>query len=318
MKRIESHIPRPSGAGRWRLPAPFRTPFDLARGAAYLGLAWGAGGQGLHLHLRAAALATRIALRRGRLPAGGAHAWLVAPLDSVRYFELDFCWRHAAARSSGALRYLDLSSPRLFALLLLRARPRLTGLLVNPDAKDLCVTAAALRDCGLQERCSVLEATAEGARLEADRFDLVTSISVLEHIPAPGDSRALRLLWDAVAPGGQLLVTVPCAREAFEEHIDRDEYGLLPRDARGFVFGQRFYDEALLRETFFATCGEPGALEIFGEREPGHFLADRARKNDGTWKPWREPWELATRWQRFASIAKLPGLGVAAMSFIKP
>lgn len=316
MKRIESHIPRPAPGRPKRLPWLARAPLDAARAAVFLSLSWLRGAPGLSTHLRAAALGLQVAARRGRFPPGGAQGWLVAPLDSVRYFELDFCWRQAA-RAPRARRYLDLSSPRLFPVLLLRSRPQLCGELLNPDAKDLALTAQLVEDCRLQARCALREARIEDAALPAAAFELVTSISVIEHLPAPQDAQAVRLLWDAVAPGGHLLLTVPCAREAVEEHVDFDEYGLLQRDAKGFVFGQRFYDEALLREVFFATCGAPRALEIFGERQPGHFLADRARKNDGTWKPWREPYSVATDWRRYPSVDALPGFGVAAMAFEK-
>jgi SAM-dependent methyltransferase len=301
-----------------RLPHFIRDPLNLGKSAAFLALAWLRGGPGLAVHLSAARLGAELVLKRpGKFPPGYAASLMIAPLDSVRYFELDFCFRCAAAGPEVGS-YLDLSSPRLFPVLLLRERRGLTAQLLNPDASDLAVTEAMVAACGLQGRCATLQATMDAAGLQEASFDLATSISVIEHIPSPGDAEAVRLLWRAVKPGGQLVATVPCAREALEEFVDFDEYGLLQPDARGYVFGQRFYDQALLEEVFFRTCGAPRKMEIFGERNAGAFVRDRARKNSATSKPWREPYMVATEYARFPAIAELPGWGVAAMSFIKP
>lgn len=314
MKRLDSQIPRSGAAvpGR-RANGPIRKAFDVGRSAAFLAAAWLHRGPGLGAHLRIARLGAELLLRRPPgLPREYARSLVVAPLDSVRYFEFDFCWR-AARNATG--RYLDLSSPRALPILLLRASEGLTAELLNPDESDLAVTRALIAACGLQARCTSRGVAIADARFEPASFDLVTALSVIEHIPAHRE--AVQLLWDAVKPGGQLIVTVPCAREALEEYLDLDEYGLLPADDRGYVFGQRFYDEALLRETFFSACGPPRRLEIFGERRAGLFVEDRAAKNTGLGRPWREPYAVATGYARFTSIGDLPGWGVAAMSFRK-
>jgi hypothetical protein len=51
---------------------------------------------------------------------------------------------------------------------------------------------------------------------------------VLEHIPEDRD--ALEKMRNLLESGGKLLLSVPCAAEAFEEYIDFDEYGLLEMD----------------------------------------------------------------------------------------
>jgi hypothetical protein len=125
-------------------------------------------------------------------------------------------------------------------------------------------------------------------------------------------------MWTWVRPGGRLVLSVPCARDPYEEYIDLDEYGLLKPDDRGFVFGQRFYDQRMIRDRFVSVCGEPSRFAILGEREPGAFLADRERKLLGKASWAREPYALATGYRRFDSIDALPGIGIAAMEFLKP
>lgn len=290
-----------------------RKAFDLGRSAAFLARAWLRRGPGIGAHLQIARLGAELLVRRPKgLSCEYAGSLVIAPLDSVRYFEFEFCLQ-AARNATG--RYLDVSSPRALPILLLRASEELTAQLINPDESDLAVTRALIEACGLQERCTARSVAITDARLAPASFDLVTALSVIEHIPA--DREAVQALWEAVKPGGQLVVTVPCAREAFEEYLDFNEYGLLPADERGYVFGQRFYDEALLRETFFSACGPPHDMQIFGELRAGLFVADRAAKNSGLGRPWREPYAVATGYARFRSIGELPGWGVAAMSFRK-
>jgi SAM-dependent methyltransferase len=196
--------------------------------------------------------------------------------------------------------------------------PRATALLLNPDAHDLAATQLLARELGLDGRCRFERSTVAEAPLGAEAFDLVTSLSVVEHIPAPGDSEAVSRMWRAVRPGGRLVLTVPCSREAYEEYVDLDEYGLQPADASGLHFGQTFYDEALLAQRIYSMCGTPSRVAVFGEREPGTFAEDRARKVRGAWRPEREPWMMATAYRRYGAVRELPGAGVVGLEFRKP
>lgn len=230
----------------------------------YWGCAALRGGPGAGMRARLAALAAPLWLRDREL----ALSLLIAPMDSVRYFEFAFAW--SGARGLAAA---------------LRVPATLSG-----------ETAATVR---------------------LARYDLITCISVLEHIPEPGDVEAVARLWAALKPGGRLVLTVPCAFDAFEEYLDVHEYGLLAADEAGFSFGQRFYDEVALNR-FRLVCGVPTRCEVFGEKVAGTATEDRRRKNAGTAKTAREPWVMATQYRRFAAIGELPGLGVVGMEFVKP
>jgi hypothetical protein len=249
------------------------------------------------------------------------NAWalplLWSPMDSVRYFELPFAWDAAKRRLPDGGRYLDVSSPRGLPMAILRARRGVTAELVNPDGRDLEQTALWARSAGVSDRCSLRRVRAARETLAAGTYDFVTCISVLEHVPEPEDEVVLAAIWAAVRRGGSLVLTVPCAKRAFDEYVDFDEYQLgVPEDA-GFVFGQRFYDERLLEQRIFSICGRPVRRALFGEREPGAFIADRARKNTGAVAPEREPYEVARSYREYESIGAMPGWGVVALEFVQ-
>jgi SAM-dependent methyltransferase len=242
---------------------------------------------------------------------------LLFPMEAVRYFELGTAWSWVAG-VPGPFRFLDISSPRLFPLLLLDGREDTRADLVNPDPRDLSVTREWVEALSIGSRCALHPSTIAEAPLPVGTFDLVTSISVLEHIPEPHDLAALDRMWTCLRPGGRLVLTVPCAREAFEEYVDLNEYGLLVPDEEGFVFGQRFYDEPTLRERVFTRVGMPCRSAILGERVAGTAFADRDRKLLGSSDLAREPLAAATDYARFPSFDALPGVGVIALEFQKP
>jgi SAM-dependent methyltransferase len=240
--------------------------------------------------------------------------WASAPFESVRYFEFDRTYE-ALRREAPPRRWIDVSSPRLLPLLLSELFPDAEGVVINPDVQDLRQTAALLEPRpGLYLRSQIFDAIDDGA----ESFDLCTSLSVIEHIPTPGDARAVQKMWSLLRPGGLLLLTVPCARRAFEEFIDRDEYGLLPADADGFVFGQRFYDAETLHDRLFGTLAVEH-VAFFGERRAGAFFGDRLMKLSGAdRRPWTEPLRTRLQYRRFCGTDEMPGIGVCFVAARKP
>jgi SAM-dependent methyltransferase len=270
---------------------------------------------GLHIQARAFALGLRT-LMTGRhpLPVREIIRVLAFPLDSVRYFEFDFVW--AALRDLRLNRYLDVSSPRLLPMLLLAARPDLEADLLNPDGRDLETTEHFVRATRLEYRCRLQKATIADANLPSRTFDAITSVSVLEHIP--GDANAVRAMWDCLAPGGRLLLTVPCANEEYEEYVSRDVYGVLQPQADGFTFWQRYYDQRRLEERIFPVTGLPIRTALFGEKTAGLYSRNVSQKlADPHYPAWREPYMVGLEYARFDSLSDLPGIGVIALEFVK-
>lgn len=283
----------------------------------YLGMGRLRGAPGIGFRMRCAGLGLgQLLAGRGRLSLLEAYRLLVFPMDSVRYFECDFVWR----RTSGipASTYLDVSSPRLLPLLLIRSRPELAATLINPDQADLPLTRAFAESLGVSGRCRFSSELIESVSLADGSMDLITCISVLEHIPA--DQRAVRRMWSLLRPGGRLLLTVPCAARAAAEYTDRDKYGLLGTDEQGFVFWQRYYDANLLAERLYREIGPPTHVEIYGEKTRGWYSRNVEQKMRQGWRypGWREPYLMAREFRYFSSVADLPGMGVIGLEFTKP
>lgn len=312
--RVRHHIPRPAD------PRPSEDVLrrHLLKNAClswpFLLSASAIGGAGLGVRWQLAAAGAR-SLLRGQSDLQSVYPFLFDAFDTVRHFEFDVCWNwlHKARGKRG----LDLSSPRMLPLLLSAKGVVERIVMANPDSSDLEYSRHLAGALGVADKIEFTSSDASSLPGAPGTFDIVTSISVLEHIPAGSDRQAFNTLWDAVAPGGSLVITVPCARIGFEELIDYNEYGLLPEDDLGFVFGQRFYDAPALA-ALYREAGEPNESRIFGERTAGTFFANRAEKC-GTWLPrtWREPTFTARNFARFRRVEDLPGIGVIAMRFEK-
>jgi len=272
-------------------------------------------GPGIRFRLQCALLGFRLLFKRKTaFSYTDIYRLLLWPMDSTRYFEFDFIWN---SLSNSAIRcYLDVSSPRLFPILLLSKRAEMNAELVNPDKKDLQETAALVQACGLDSRCQLRDVSIEDAPFASRSFDVITSISVVEHIPE--DKTAVRKMWELLRPGGRLLLSVPCAAVAEEQHLDIDHFGLHAPSENGFFFHQYIYDQSLLVERFYDVLGAPVHVAIYGEKKAGTLLSGLIKKWSGqTYPLWREPYAMAREFRRYESISDLPGEGVIMMEFVK-
>ena len=281
--------------------------FSICWVAAYF-----VGTPGLAFRGRCALIGLRLLIRN--LDFTRAYKLIVKPMDSVRYFEFDFIW--GAVKDMKINSYLDISSPRLFPLMLIDANQDLRATLINPDKKDLPITVSLAKSMGLAERCRFNSDLIGDAFLEPNSFDLITSISVIEHIL--DDKEAIQRMWDLLKPGGRLLISVPCAAIASEEYTNRNDYELINQDESGFVFWQRYYNENLLRQRIYSVTGEPLRSGIYSEKQAGNYEKNVMRKRTDQYYPYyQEPYITGLRYQRRDSISELPGMGVIAMEFIK-
>jgi SAM-dependent methyltransferase len=278
-------------------------------------LAYYYGVPGLYLRRKCARLGLRLLLnRKAPIAYSDIYSFFFWPMDSVRYFEFDFMWR--ALANTPIQSYLDVSSPRMFPALLLLRQRTLSAELLNPDIKDLTVTTALMKASGLSDRCHFHNCLIGEAPFAPESFDVITSISVVEHIPQ--DTQAIQKIWALLKRGGRLLLSVPCSAESSEEYINKNEYGLLEPDKSGFVFWQRFYDTSLLQERIFNITGQPCRNIVYGEKKAGTIIEDtRRRRAEPEYPVWREPYMMGQEYGCFRSIADLPGQGVIAMEFVK-
>jgi SAM-dependent methyltransferase len=235
-------------------------------------------------------------------------------MDSTRYFEFGFAWDSLSDFSG--FRYLDVSSPRLFPIILTLKKKAVVAELMNPDLDDLSRTGNLVKALGLESHCNLHGCLIDAAPFDSGSFDAISSISVVEHIPQ--DTRAIRKMWNLLKPGGRLLLTLPCAAQASEQYIDRNEYGLLAANEAGYFFFQRLYDQVSLDERIFSVTGQPRRRAIYGEKVPGALRRNLDRKlGDPSYPYWKEPYMMGRGFRYFNDLSELPGEGVIAMEFEK-
>lgn len=309
--QIPPRVPLPSRARRlsYRLFGSALAPVNWLAAHRY-------GVPGLGFQARCAGLGLKTTLnRRTPLPARWLLHMLFSPMVLTRYFEFDFAWRHWPVEP--VTRYLDVSSPFIFPILALSEGRASHGDLINPDQNDLTLIRQHVDACNLRARCAVHDRLIGDAPFDAGAFDVITSISVVEHIPQ--NREALQKMWALLKPGGRLVLTAPCAAQSYELWTNLDHYGLLDSDERGFTFLEYVYDEQLLNDNIYRITGSPAACEVYGEVRDGVLREELLQRWSGEyWRFWREPVWMGRNFRRFESIAQLPGEGVIGLVFVKP
>jgi len=196
------------------------------------------------LYRTSVGLGLRYLLRHGYLRE--AVIRVVVPLDPSRYLELPETMRELGARPGE--RVLDLASPKLLAVALARAGVEV----VSVDQLEPEIDAWR-KLTGGEPRLTFEVADGRSLPYEDGSFDHAYSVSVLEHIPEPGDEQALRELARVVKPGGRVVVTLPSAREYREDWRDAPVYAEQAAGDRHFF--QRWYDQARLERFAAAAPG---------------------------------------------------------------
>ena len=195
-----------------------------------------------------------------------AAARIVNPLSYPRYMEYRLALDQLGPVDG--CRVLDIGSPKL-PLLVLARRARCE--LHATDIRDYFIgsTAHFLRRLGRGDRLGEdIHLEVQDAReltYEDASFDRVFSISVIEHIPDDGDSRAMREIARVLRPGGVATLTTPFTAGGYREEFVQG--GVYERQgADGPTFYQRRYDLTALQ----ARLVEPSGLTLreltfFGE-----------------------------------------------------
>jgi SAM-dependent methyltransferase len=186
------------------------------------------------LYRTSVALGLRYLVRHGYLRE--AVVRVVVPLDPSRYLELPEAMRELAARPGE--RVLDLASPKLLAVVLARSGVEV----VSVDQFEREIATWRKLTAG-EQRLTLQVADGRALPFEDASFDHAYSVSVLEHIPEPGDEQALRELARVTKPGGRVVVTLPYAQVEREDWRDAPAYAD-QGSAGGRHFFQRWYDGA--------------------------------------------------------------------------
>jgi SAM-dependent methyltransferase len=250
------------------------------------------------------------------MPRSALALWLT-PVNCFRYFEFDFVARNMP---SNFRKLLDVSSPRLFPLRVARDNPGSEVFALNPDKGDLEYTAklaAVLRLGNLVTLPIVVEELPDSSEL----FDVVTSISVVEHIAGDtGDSDAIASLYSRVRPGGRLLLTVPVDREFRLEYRSAAPYEAPTDEKDGMYFFSRIYDESTIRSRILTQC--PGAsveLQWYGERRAGLWRSyEENWLRNGTRTTIDDARMMARDYRIWPDFSSMPGEGACGIAITRP
>jgi SAM-dependent methyltransferase len=242
--------------------------------------------------------------------------WLLQPIESVRYPEFGFA-RDCLPKHF--VEALDVSSPRLFSLHLAKRRSGHITML-NPDRTDIEETKRLIKIARLGQ-ISLREAGVEllrEAQMQA-KFDVIWSISVVEHIAGDySDSDAMRFMYDALKPGGRLIITVPVDREFRSESIAEKLYGTQPMQSDGTFFFQHYYDaEAIKTRLSYAIGTNPAVIRWFGESRPGWWNNYRAEWSARGMRRVADVIEMVENFCEFGTWEDMPGSGICGLMYMK-
>ncbi|MGD2184190.1 methyltransferase domain-containing protein [Lusitaniella coriacea] len=238
---------------------------------------------------------------------------LTNPVSITRYFEFPFTLN--AVSWEKVKNHLDISSPRLFFLYLLDQYPHLKIEILNPDLRDLEETKLYLQTLLPERNANLVSHDATQLPYPDNHFDVITSISTIEHISDNGDTLAVRELWRVLKPGGKLILTLPCKKKYDEEWRDTDTYKLGSVEKGGKYFFQRFYDTRALQERIFKPLDTTLlSLEVFGENKAGSFDEYIQRwLAFGIDETIKDPYYIARDYRFFESIEMLIDVGVCGL-----
>lgn len=200
----------------------------------------------------------------------------LTPIDFVRFREFDFAFKAVNRFLPAPRRILDISSPKLLPLTLASRFENAQVTITDILDREVNWSATAASRLGLSNVTAQVE-DARKLTFASESFDLITSISVFEHI-APevdGEIPAIRELSRVLAPGGIAIITVPFSRKYFADYITGAAYERTG-GATEKLFFQRFYDVKLLQQNIIKESRlDLASLGFIDER---HFLKNPRKR----------------------------------------
>lgn len=197
-------------------------------------------------------------MARGRMRDG--IKLLLAPVGYWRFWPNGFVLREF--ERIGAKKVLDVSSPKLPSLLLAAQGEVWATDLDDPQLMERWKPAADL--LGRRHYKAQYEDACH-LSFENGSFDLVYTISVIEHIPGHGDTAAMAEFQRVLKAGGTLVVEVPYRRTRQEMFASYDSKGVALEKPR---FYERYYDAESLEQRLMAEGLRLEERWILGEWAP--------------------------------------------------
>jgi len=244
-------------------------------------------------------------------------SYLLTPVNIVRYWEFPFTWSHLPKEEGD---FLDISSPRMFDLFTAAHRPQSQITVLNPDPRDLAETQQIAQAAGLTN-LTCRQDSVESLAQSPNTYDCIWSISVIEHISGRyDDSQAIQWMYNALKPGGRLILTFPVDRELITETRDKDYYGTQEPLPNGQYFFYRRYDLQAIKERLLKPLNHPAHdMQFFGETTRGRYLEYESRwVAGGASVTVEDPREIADHYRSYEKWEEMPGLGICGLVITKP
>jgi SAM-dependent methyltransferase len=189
----------------------------------------------------------------------------------------------------------------------------------NPDPVDIGETISTAQKLGIRNIVTEVAAIDSLASL-TNKYDCIWSISVVEHVYGSyEDKDAMRIMYQALKPGGRLIVTIPVDQKYWIEYRPTAPDGPMGVKTDLGYFTQRFYDANAIQERLVAPIGKaPSVVRWWGEKSKGRFM-DYCNRwiRDGYECTVDDPREFADHYQEFPAWADMPGVGVCGLMFEK-
>ena len=242
---------------------------------------------------------------------------LLNPVSIVRFFEFDFV--KSSLDITNKLNILDVSSPYLFGFYLCRLE-EVNYKYINPDKRDLDNVQALANELDLSSSYTTVCADARTLDYADNTFDVVLSISVIEHVNGGDDSRVMKELWRVVKPDGLLFLTFPVKQVYEEEFRDDDIYKLDGVKKEEGYFFQRYYDDNKIEERLLSSLDNFKIIDkkVFGETSSDFYNGYKERwiKN-GYSETVKDSYYISKYFRYFNNINDLKGIGVMGLALKK-
>jgi SAM-dependent methyltransferase len=251
----------------------------------------------------------RLAFSLIRTPEAARHQFSTLP--ATLYLDSDFALKCLRAQSRVGS-YLDVSSPWVFPLYVLTAFKPDRALLLNANGRtrnflehlknhaELDGTDVQTKDLGHLSGLS-------------ESFDTITCLARLS--ADEQERELLKKMWQALNPGGVLILSVACAGAESRVEGDIEE----PADRESLQSPAVPYNSQLLKSRVLDVLGEPRSYAIYGEDAYARRTSlASARSASPRSASWGESVAVGNHWRRCSSISQIRGQGIIALKFTKP